>query len=139
MKLDVLTYQTEANPEGVQPADWPARVLEVADNAAATPNASRMTAAEYVAYRAARQATYDAWYNGTFRPAMQAALQTAKDSVEPFLATLRDQAPAAISGNTTYLALTGATNAQNVAQISALTQQMNKVIQAMDRVARRMI
>jgi hypothetical protein len=42
--------------------------------------------------------------------------------------TLRDKAATGLTTNTTYLALGSPTNAQNLAQIRALTRQMNGVI-----------
>ncbi len=61
MQLDVQFYaQVVAKPEGI-PDAWPALVFEVDDNAPATPNTTRMSLAEYDAYRAAHRAEYDAW------------------------------------------------------------------------------
>ncbi len=43
-------------------------------------------------------------------------------------ATIVQQARAALAANTTFLAITSPTNAQAVAQVQALTRQVNKLI-----------
>ncbi len=50
------------------------------------------------------------------------------DTAEPNRAPLLAAAQNALDGNTTYLAIVSPTNAQAVAQVGALTQQMSKVI-----------
>lgn len=42
--------------------------------------------------------------------------------------TIREQAQAALDNNRTFLALTNPTNAQNAAQVKALTRQVNGII-----------
>lgn len=49
-------------------------------------------------------------------------------AVESNRRTLHAQAEAALAANRTYLALASPTNAQNAAQLRALTQQMQRVI-----------
>ena len=58
MILHVRLYGT--NADGI-PADWPAECVEVADGTPAPDGQIAMTVAEYEAYRADRQAAYDAW------------------------------------------------------------------------------
>ncbi len=61
--------------------------------------------------------------------AAQAAYDAAQlDAREPNRSPLLAAAQNALDGNTTYLAIGSPTNAQAVAQVGALTQQMNKVI-----------
>lgn len=55
------------------------------------------------------------------------------DAAEPLLADARDNAQAALDSNATYLAIASPTNAQVAAQVRALTQQMQRVIQALAR------
>lgn len=74
------------------------------------------------------QAEIDSW-----RPAAQAAADAAaaeESSNQTNLNDLIAQAVAAVQGNTDYLAIVTPTNAQVVAQVRALTQQMNRVIRA---------
>jgi hypothetical protein len=53
----------------------------------------------------------------------------------PDLKAVRDQAAAAVSANTTYLAIATPTAAQVAAEVKALTQQMNAVIKAISVLA----
>lgn len=125
--VDVITCAFVPNPNGVPP-DCVAYVVGVSDTAPLTPNAVRMTWAEYSAYQVLHQPAYDAW-----EASFNAAQQAAKDATEPDLAALRDQAQTALDGNNAYLALTLPTNAQVAAQVKLLTQENNKVIKALLR------
>ena len=49
-------------------------------------------------------------------------------TVESNLATIRGQARTALTGNRTFLALAAPSNAQAVAQVQALSRQMNGLI-----------
>lgn len=62
----------------------------------------------------------------TARPKTQAELDNDRDTANA--ATIRQQANGALDVNRTYLALAAPTNAQVVAQVRALTQEMNGVI-----------
>jgi xanthine dehydrogenase iron-sulfur cluster and FAD-binding subunit A len=64
-----------------------------------------------------------------------ATIQAYKDSLSPDLATLRDQAQNASDNNAAYLAITSPTQAQAVAQVKVLTQQMQQVIKALKLLA----
>jgi len=50
------------------------------------------------------------------------------DATEVVRATLTDQATTALVNNRSFLAIASPTNAQNAAQIKALTRQMNALI-----------
>jgi hypothetical protein len=67
----------------------------------------------------------------------EAAETTWIESQEPDLKALKDQAAAATATNTTYLAIGSPTNAQNLAQIRALTQQNQRIISALLRTIQR--
>ncbi|MBA2952104.1 hypothetical protein GON03_18995 [Nocardioides sp. MAH-18] len=54
--------------------------------------------------------------------------RAAKAEAEANRATLADQVHAALTGNRAFLALTSPTNAQVIAQVRALTRQMNTLI-----------
>ncbi len=56
------------------------------------------------------------------------AQQAWEDLQTPNLTTLRQNATTAVSNNTTFLGIASPTNAQAVAQVQALTTQMNQVI-----------
>jgi hypothetical protein len=62
----------------------------------------------------------------TLRLKTQAELDA--DTARTNDATIRQQAETALSNNRTYLQIASPTNAQNAAQLRALTQQMNGVI-----------
>ncbi len=82
--LDVLLYSSIAAPDkpaGI-PDVWPAKVIERPDGATVTPGYQRMTVAQYGAYQATHQATYDTW---------RTTVKAAADAAEA-LATLREQA-----------------------------------------------
>lgn len=78
--LDVQFYSQVSNPDGI-PTDWPAKCVEIDDALPVTPSHTRMTLAQFAAYRAARQAAYDAWESTTYAAAKAArerdALRTA--------------------------------------------------------------
>lgn len=65
----------------------------------------------------------DVW---TQRPKTQAELDADRDNTNA--ATIRQQANNALDNNRTYLAIASPTNAQVLAQVRSLTQQMNGVI-----------
>jgi hypothetical protein len=62
----------------------------------------------------------------TVRPKTQAELDSDRDEAND--ATIRQQANNALDNNRTYLALGAPTNAQVVAQVRGLTQQLNGVV-----------
>lgn len=62
----------------------------------------------------------------TMRSKTQAELDADRDATNK--ATIRQQADTALGNNRTYLAIASPTNAQVIAQVRALTQQMNGVI-----------
>lgn len=59
--------------------------------------------------------------------------ETWKENLEPDYKDLKAQADSAIATNTTFLALSSPTNAQNAAQVKALTQQNQRIIKALRR------
>lgn len=58
----------------------------------------------------------------------EADARGAAAAAEANRATLTEQAKAALGGNRTFLALASPTNAQTLAQVKALTRQMNAII-----------
>ncbi len=136
MKLDVKFYsQLTDKPAGI-PDSWPGLVLEVGDDDASQPGFTRMSVSEYADYRALHQSEYDAWSNpiAAGEPARLAAF---KDSKEPDLSTIRDQATQAAVDNAAFLAIASPSNAQVLVQVKALTQQNSKIIKALGRIIQR--
>lgn len=96
MKLNVLLYaDAPSNPRNL-PADWPAEVREVADNAPA-PTAPwiEMTVAAYLAYRAAREASVPA------KTAAELADEAAEQAERELLAQIATVADDMIAGTGT--------------------------------------
>lgn len=84
-ELAVRLYGT--NPQGI-PVDWPSDAVEISDGAPLPPGYDlRMTPAGYQNYRAARQASFDAWASANpgyapYIPFPQAVFYTANSAVE---------------------------------------------------------
>ena len=88
MKLNVLFYSDAPNPRSL-PADWPAEVREVADNAPAPALPwVEMTLNQYTAYRAARIGSVPQYTAAEL--AAIAAEQAEKDQIAAILAAADD-------------------------------------------------
>ena len=77
-----------------------------------------------------------AYVSGTLQKDGIAFAPTADGSFKSDLGALLSGAAAAISNNDTFLAIPSPNNAQNAAQIRALTQQNNRIIRRLVQLAR---
>lgn len=135
--VDFVT-NSDSGVAGVPP-DKPATIQGISDVNAAPTFAGlnhRVTIGAFTTYRLSRITTWKAWqvdYDAQQAAIAAAADKAAKEAAEPDLKMLIDQAQGAIDANKTFLALQSPTNAQVLAQVKALTQQMNKLIPATTR------